>query len=326
MASGWCRLLLLLLLCITCVRCPTSTCGQKLRLWPAMEGTWYCDSCPPSKKIFPKTNDGNNRLNCFLCDYDLCTECCIVAEKQEKREGHDKMFRNMDANKDGYVDLEEIKAWWTKQDSSKSAMYAMEDLWGMDTNHGGKVSKWEWLNFMGGKVTDKQYRENIEMGKSALALKNLDMALCFQGHPLRLGPATSKWRCNVCKVHSEGGESWRCQEDKRQGGGGSCDYDCCTQCMANQGVSPAKEAVPFLAPIQQASLPVEGWTKKYSGIGDNRTTYWVNKFSGERVYQDPTKDKKSLEQKNQAARDRMALMGASSYTARSAPPSPPSLP
>ena len=25
---------------------------------------------------------GNNRLNCFLCDYDLCTECCIVAEKQ----------------------------------------------------------------------------------------------------------------------------------------------------------------------------------------------------------------------------------------------------
>ena len=28
--------------------------------------------------------------------------------------------------------------------------------------------------------------------------------------------------------------------------------------------------------------------------------YWVNKFSGERVYEDPTKDKKSLEQKNQA--------------------------
>merc|ERR1719430_2342300 len=93
--------------------------------------------------------------------------------------------------------------------------------------------------------------------------------------------------------------------------------------MANQGVSPAKEAVPYLAPIQQASLPVDGWTKKYSGIGDNRTTYWVNKFSGERVYEDPTKDKKSLEQKNQAARDRMALIGASSYTA---PPSPPSLP
>ena len=92
---------------------------------------------------------------------------------QEKREGHEKMFRNMDANNDGYVDLEEIKAWWMKQDSSKSAMYAMEDLWGMDTNHDGKVSKWEWLNFMGGKVTDKQYRENIEIGKSALALKNL---------------------------------------------------------------------------------------------------------------------------------------------------------
>ena len=83
------------------------------------------------------------------------------------------MFCAMDKNGDGFVDLEEIKAWWTKQDSSQSAMKAMEDLWGMDTNHDGKVSKSEWLNFMGGKVTDKQYRENIEIGKSALTLKNL---------------------------------------------------------------------------------------------------------------------------------------------------------
>ena len=91
---------------------------------------------------------------------------------QEKREGHERMFRKIDANNDGYVDLEEIKALW-EGDSSKSAMKAMEELWGMDTNHDGKVSKWEWLNFMGGKVTDEQYRENIEIGKSALALKNL---------------------------------------------------------------------------------------------------------------------------------------------------------
>ena len=27
--------------------------------------------------------------------------------------------------------------------------------------------------------------------------------------------------------------------------------------------------------------------------------YWVNKFTGERVYEDPTKNKRSLEQKNQ---------------------------
>ena len=48
------------------------------------------------------------------------------------------MFRAMDKNGDGFVDLEEIKAWWTKQDSSQGAMKAMEDLWGMDTNHDGK--------------------------------------------------------------------------------------------------------------------------------------------------------------------------------------------
>ena len=83
------------------------------------------------------------------------------------------MFCAMDKNGDGFVDLEEIKAWWTKQDSSQSAMKAMEDLWGMDTNHDGKVSKSEWLRFMRGKITDEQYKENVEIGKSALALKNL---------------------------------------------------------------------------------------------------------------------------------------------------------
>ena len=83
------------------------------------------------------------------------------------------MFCAMDKNGDGFVDLEEIKVWWTKQDSSQSAMKAMEDLWGMDTNHDGKVSKSEWLRFMRGKITDEQYKENVEIGKSALALKNL---------------------------------------------------------------------------------------------------------------------------------------------------------
>ena len=35
---------------------------------------------------------------------------------------------------------------------------------------------------------------------------------------------------------TEGGESWRCQEDKRHGGGGTCDFDSCNQCMEKQGV------------------------------------------------------------------------------------------
>jgi hypothetical protein len=153
----------------------------------------------------PKTNDGNNRLNCFLCDYDLCAECCVVAEKQELKEGYNKIFRKMDANNDGFVDLDEIKAYWKGDSLARpmtSAMAAMEQLWGMDTNHDGKVSKSEWLSFMRGKITDEQYQENVEIGKSALALKNLGMALCLQGHPLRLVPASGKWRCNVCQVKS----------------------------------------------------------------------------------------------------------------------------
>ena len=112
------------------------------------------------------------------------------------------MFCAMDKNGDGFVDLEEIKAWWTKQDSSQSAMKAMEDLWGMDTDHDGKVSKLEWLNFMGGKVTDEQYKENIEIGKSALTLKNLVSFIKlkswhnFSGHgALSSGSPAQTWSC-----------------------------------------------------------------------------------------------------------------------------------
>ena len=114
----------------------------------------------------------------------------------------------------------------------------------------------------------------------------------------------------VCQVLLEGGESWRCGEDKRHqgGGGGICDYDCCVHCMDKQGVSivsyetlsstkrhfkmlcerclQQKRLFHFWRPYnrqavkinsnpnvkKQASLPVEGWTKKYSGVGENRST------------------------------------------------------
>ena len=52
---------------------------------------------------------------------------------QEKREGHKKIFKIIDKDHDGYIDMEEIKAWWKEEDSSRSVLKAMEDLWSMDS-------------------------------------------------------------------------------------------------------------------------------------------------------------------------------------------------
>ena len=61
---------------------------QVLRLWPANLGLgegYICDSidCKTSKDEVI-LNSGYNRLNCFVCDYDLCMTCAnrLVCQKQ----------------------------------------------------------------------------------------------------------------------------------------------------------------------------------------------------------------------------------------------------
>ena len=58
-----------------------TTCNEQLRLWPAKGHPFYCDMChirvPASKKSGLKRSTGHNRLNCFLCDYDVCVNCAM---------------------------------------------------------------------------------------------------------------------------------------------------------------------------------------------------------------------------------------------------------
>ena len=56
--------------------CPK--CEGRLRLWPAKGHPFYCDQCPPEKKDILKKSTGRNRLNCFLCDYDICVDCAVA--------------------------------------------------------------------------------------------------------------------------------------------------------------------------------------------------------------------------------------------------------
>ncbi len=59
--------------------------NQVLRLWPANLGLgFHCDDSDcrtPGDEI---KNSGFNRLNCFLCDYDICMACANrkICEKQ----------------------------------------------------------------------------------------------------------------------------------------------------------------------------------------------------------------------------------------------------
>ena len=76
-------------------------------------------------------------------------------------------------------------------------------------------------------------------------LPELDIALslgqacssCPEGHQLELsGEDKGGWTCDVCgEGRSE--EGWRCEEDKRLGRGGECDYDVCSGCRQEYKVS-----------------------------------------------------------------------------------------
>jgi len=62
--------------------CPE--CSEKLCLWPAKGHPFYCDECPYPQKERLKRSTGQNRLNCFLCDFDCCASCSN-AERFQKR-------------------------------------------------------------------------------------------------------------------------------------------------------------------------------------------------------------------------------------------------
>jgi len=49
-------------------------CSARLRLWPPKGHPFYCDECPYEGDVL-KTSTGQNRLNCFLCDFDCCVDC-----------------------------------------------------------------------------------------------------------------------------------------------------------------------------------------------------------------------------------------------------------
>merc|ERR1711915_907206 len=73
-------------------------CGSKMRIWSDQGPAFYCDSGLPCKNYNKKLSSiGGNRLNCFLCDFDLCRKCVTILEKnfEEKRDQKVNKDENM---------------------------------------------------------------------------------------------------------------------------------------------------------------------------------------------------------------------------------------
>jgi len=86
--------------------CPN--CNDKLRLWPAKGHPFYCDECPYGERDNLKRSTGNNRLNCFLCDFD----CCVNCSTKERFQKTYPEARHLVDDKEGVsdVDIERMAA------------------------------------------------------------------------------------------------------------------------------------------------------------------------------------------------------------------------
>ena len=115
--------------------------------------------CPSSNKVFPKTNDGNNRLNCFLCDYDMCAEC---AGNEERLRGPEKAAwqkffeEKADTNHDGFLSVEEIHAAFPEHDKE----WAQKLVDGIDSDHDGRVSLEEFRAYYHDELDSEALRKN----------------------------------------------------------------------------------------------------------------------------------------------------------------------
>ena len=62
------------------VFCPM--CKGRLALWPKSANKFSCSQCPPNSRGMIE-NTGTNRLNCFLCDFDSCTDCSRILKTED---------------------------------------------------------------------------------------------------------------------------------------------------------------------------------------------------------------------------------------------------
>ena len=124
------------------------------------EGTWTCELCPPANKVFPKMNSGNNRLNCFPCDWNVCTDCvgAEVTLLPPEKEDWQIFFENTaDENQDGFLSVDELHAAFPEHDKE----WAQRLVDAIDSDHDGRVSLEEFRAYYHSELDDDTYHKNL---------------------------------------------------------------------------------------------------------------------------------------------------------------------
>ena len=124
------------------------------------EGTWTCEMCPPADKVFPKTNDGNNRLNCFLCDWNICTDCVgaeVTLLAPEKEDWQNFFENTADEDEDGFLSVDEVHAAFPEHDQE----WAQRLVDAIDSDHDGRVSLEEFRAYFHSELDENTYHKNL---------------------------------------------------------------------------------------------------------------------------------------------------------------------
>ena len=124
------------------------------------EGTWTCETCPPANKALPKTNDGNNRLVCFLCDWNICTDCVgaeVTLVAPEKEDWQNFFENQADKNQDGFLSVDEVHAAFPEHDKE----WAQRLVDAIDSDHDGRVSLEEFRAYYHSEIDDDTYHRNL---------------------------------------------------------------------------------------------------------------------------------------------------------------------
>ena len=122
------------------------------------EGTWTCELCPPANKVFPKMNSGNNRLNCFPCDWNVCTDCvgAEVTLLPPEKEDWQIFFENT-ADEDGFLSVDEVHAAFPEHDKE----WAQRLVDAIDSDHDGRISLEEFRAYYHSELDENTFHKNL---------------------------------------------------------------------------------------------------------------------------------------------------------------------
>jgi len=138
------------------------------------EGTWTCETCPNANNmVFPKTNDGNNRLNCFLCDWNICTDCVgaeVTLTAPEKEDWQNFFENTADENQDGFLSVDEVHAAFPEHDKE----WAQRLVDAIDSDHDGRVSLEEFRAYYHSELDDDTYHKNLTINRRKRLLRKQD--------------------------------------------------------------------------------------------------------------------------------------------------------